>query len=88
MSFTAWITTDRSCLFTDLADVVILANDEAGNSTGDPIWSATTTQRYDGDSEVICNEARELLAAAGWTEVGGLDATAVGSGYVIDVEQG
>lgn len=85
-AFTAWLTTDPSALETGAIDVVVLANDEDGQSTGDPIWQAVTSVSHDSDDiEPAVKEAEELLADAGWRKVGGWEP--VGTGYIVDVER-
>lgn len=73
--FTAWLTTDTSCLDQACADVVVLRDELRGepddpnawSSTGDPLFTATTTvDAKDGDQADAMREAEELLQAAGW----------------------
>lgn len=73
--YTAWLTTDPSCLDQGCADVVVLADELRGesddrnawSSTGDPLFSAVTTvDARDGDYQDAEREAEDLLTAAGW----------------------
>jgi hypothetical protein len=87
-TYTAWITTDRSALDTDMCDVVILANDADGASVGDPIWKAVTTVSCAPgvrDDDELMQQAEALLAAAGWDTEGAPDG--VPTGYVINVSK-
>lgn len=96
--YTAWLTTDPTCLIGDLIDVTVLADtivtydvDADGDetpvweSTGGPLCQATTSvPAKDGDVGLAMCEARELLDEAGWRVIG--DWSAVNSGYVATVE--
>lgn len=82
--FTAWITTDATCLSGDFADVVVLANDHNGSSTGDSLFSAETTMRHDADdNDGLFEEARVLLVNAGWSLDG--EWRGVQTGYIVNV---
>lgn len=92
--FTAWITTDPSCLETEFADVVVLRDElrgepddpDAWSSTGDPLFSATTSIRADDDRDNdVVREARELLESAGWELTEDWTATGTGTGYIATV---
>lgn len=92
--FTAWLTTDRSCLAGEFCDVSVLADEEIGERDGRPVWASTdrrvfhaeTTARHDADTdEEAVRQATELLGAAGWRTVG--DWRAVPSGSVATVER-
>lgn len=91
--FTAWITTDTSCLVGDNADVVVLRDElrgepddpDAWSSTGDPLFSSVTAIRADdGDNDEIIREARDLLESAGWELADG-NWEAVPTGYIATV---
>lgn len=85
-TYTAWITNDRSCLDSDLCDVVVLANDHHGASTGDPLWSAATTIAHDADdNDELVRQSKELLADAGWQTEGELES--VPTGYIVNVHK-
>lgn len=85
-TYTAWITTEPSALQGPMCDVVILANDEDGGSTGDPLWTALTTvpcaAAMRDDTELI-RQAKDLLLAAGWHQDGEVEDS--GSGYIVNV---
>lgn len=97
--FTAWLTTDRSCLAGDTCDVVVLPDDaisydvdDDGNetpiwsSTGDPILTVVTAvNAEDGDMDDAVKEAEALLNEAGWRTTGEWEG--VPTGYVITVER-
>ena len=99
--FTAWLTTDPSCLVGEPSDVTVLEDeiggyeiDQFGNETDTPIWTSTTTEHMtavttvsarDGDHDDALTEAEALLRAAGWATVG--DWEAVDTGYIITVER-
>lgn len=74
--FTAWLTTDTTCLDGDFADVVVLADELRGEpedrdpwtSTGNPLFQANTNvDARSGDADQATREAEDLLAEAGWT---------------------
>ena len=86
--FTAWLTTDTSCLDQACADVVVLRDELRGEpddrdawfSTGDPLFTgATTVDAKDGDYEDAQQEAEELLHAAGWALDGAWEPVATGA---------
>lgn len=90
--FTAWLTTDSSCLDQGCADVVVLRDELQGEpddrnawtSTGDPLMHAVTTvDAKDGDAVDAIREAGELLEAHGWERDG--DWEAVPTGYIATV---
>ncbi|TVL89794.1 hypothetical protein [Streptomyces sp. SAJ15] len=92
--FTAWLTTDRTCLEDDQCDVTVLADKIAGyefdsngfetntpvwTSVGDPLWYAKTSHTADeDDDQSALEEAEELLEKAGWRLVGGWEAVTTG----------
>lgn len=85
-AYTAWVTTDRSALATEMCDVVVLANDVDGASTGDPIWGVSTAvpcKPEDRDDDELIRQAKVLLAAAGWKTEGTWES--VPTGYIINV---
>lgn len=85
-TYTAWLTTDRSALSTDFCDVVILANDELGQSTGDPVWSGVTDVRYDATrADEALMAAAELLYDTEWYTAGPW--SVVPTGYAVRVRR-
>lgn len=92
--YTAWITTDTSCLDQDNADITVLRDEQLGadgdpngwSSTGDPVHYATTSiNARTGDHDDIVAEAKALLAAAEWDVTGTWEA--VPTGYTATVER-
>lgn len=96
--YTAWVTTDRTCLDSDFADVVVLRDKAAGTtvtdsgaevthwtSTGDPHFQQETTVRHDGDDEEIINAATDILEQVGW-EVVDDEWQPVDTGYITAVK--
>jgi hypothetical protein len=94
--FTAWITTDPSCVTTGHCDVIVLmdkitAYSEGPNgdeipeweSTGPEVFSAVTTIPCDGDHKAVIDECETLLNAAGWGTTS--DWEAVPTGYIATV---
>jgi hypothetical protein len=90
--FTAWLTTDSTCLDQSNADVSVLRDElrgepddpDAWSSTGDPLFHAITAMdARDGDHDDAKREAEDLLTKKGWT----LDGTwaPVPTGYVATV---
>ena len=86
--FTAWLTTDPTCLDQGCADVVVLRDELRGepddpnawSSTGDPLFSAATTvDAKDGDMEDAMREAVDLLETAGWKLDGNWEAVSTGA---------
>lgn len=86
--FTAWLTTDPTCLDQACADVVVLRDELRGeaddpnawSSTSDELFSAATTvDARDGDYEDAEREAKELLESAGWKLDGGWEAVPTGA---------
>ena len=86
--FTAWLTTDPTCLDQACADVVVLADELRGEpddrdawfSTGDPLFTATTTvDAKDGDQGDAIREAVDLLDAEGWRVDGKWEAVTTGA---------
>lgn len=84
-TYTAWLTTTYGELEGDLCDVSVLANDDNGASTGDPLYRAETTTRHDGDHDGLHEEVRVMLLSAGWTTHGTWEQVPTGS--VITVTQ-
>jgi hypothetical protein len=92
--FTAWLTTDTTCLDQGCADVTVLKDELHGepddpgawSSTGDPLhYAVTTVNAADGDHDDALSEAKALLATAGWRVVGSWEA--VPTGYTATVER-
>lgn len=99
--FTAWLTTDPTCLDGANSDVTVLADDIAGyksdsngfetdvpvwTSTGDPLTHAVTTvPAKGGDDGEAMREAADLLEARGWRTAG--DWETVPTGYIVTVER-
>lgn len=92
--FTAWITTDPTCLEGDNADVVVLRDENTGDqldrdgaetpvwsSTGDPLTHVVTSINVTTDDPWdgrLTAEAEDLLARAGWTVTGGWKSVSTG----------
>lgn len=94
--FTAWLTTDASCLEGDFCDVVVLADEEISEDNGKPAWSsvgtpvfrAETTVRHDADTyEGAEKQARELLEAAGWRVVGKWEGVPTGGTITVERDE-
>ncbi|MGW6912615.1 hypothetical protein ACWGB8_02135 [Kitasatospora sp. NPDC054939] len=92
--FTAWVTTDTSCLDQPNIDVDVLADTIHGYNASGPVWTSSTTTlthltttvpAADGDGDKALKEAKDLLAEAGWTLTGTWDA--VDTGFVATVER-
>lgn len=94
--YTAWLAVTRPTLDQDNIDVMVLEDEATGETeTGSPVWACkgeapaftgvTNVPAGDGDHKRAQDEARELLAGAGWTTVGAWDA--VDTGYVVTVER-
>ncbi|PBC72309.1 MULTISPECIES: hypothetical protein [unclassified Streptomyces] len=93
--FTAWLTTDASCLDQPNIDVTVLedeligdnpANDGAWSSQGDPLFHAVTgVPAADSSTGRAEKEAQSLLEAAGWTVEG--DWEPVPTGGVVTVSR-
>lgn len=97
--FTAWITTDPSCLEGPYADVVVIEDeifgyrlDENGDadhtkplweSTGEWVFHAPTAIRYDDDHDLMLKRAVEVLDTNGWSLTGHWEG--VTTGYVATV---
>lgn len=73
--FTAWLTTDPSCLDQGCADVVVLRDELRGEADDPNAWASTSDERFsaattvdakDGDAEDAMREAEQLLEAGGW----------------------
>lgn len=94
--FSAWITTDPTCLTTDYSDVSVLIDritgyreDDNGNevpdweSTGPEVFSAVTATPATDDDKDAIDQAEDLLRDAGWQ----ITSTwaAVPTGYVATV---
>lgn len=91
--FTAWLTTDPSCLDQACADVVVLADELRGEPDDPNAWASTTDQRFkavttvdakDGDHKDAMREATDLLESAGWSLDGAWEAN--DTGYIVTVE--
>lgn len=98
--FTAWLTTDRSCLEGDYCDVTVLADKQMGyesdrngfetdtpvwTSVGDPLFHAVTTARHDADTdEDATKQAQKLLESAGWRLAGDWDAVTTGCTVTVE----
>jgi hypothetical protein len=94
--FTAWITTDATCVTNGHCDVVVLIDEitaysEGPNgdeipeweSTGPEVFSAVTAIPCDGDHEDATGEAETLLNTAGWHRTS--DWEGVPTGYIATV---
>lgn len=94
--YTAWITTDRTCLTDDLCDVIVLTDKIIGYREGEdgretPVWQSTdpqvfggvTTVPTDGDHQEVISQAEALLDEAGWSRASDWEATA--TGYIATV---
>lgn len=90
--FTAWLTTDPTCLDQACADIVVLRDELRGEADDPNAWASTSDERFsaattvdakDGDDEDAIREAAELLEAAGWKLDGGWEA--VTTGYTVTV---
>ncbi|MEU0991240.1 hypothetical protein [Streptomyces sp. NPDC005953] len=93
--YTAWLTTDSTCLDGACSDVTVLADELSGHhhSTGEAQWvsagdpllhTVTTVSAKDGDDEQAMQEAQELLKASGWSVDGQWEA--VPTGFIIPVK--
>lgn len=95
--FTAWMVNDPSALDQACMDVTVLEDRLiGGDPKNDDDWSTdsskehafyavTTVDAVDGDGQDGCNEAEELLRAAGWETVGAWRAT--DNAYILTVER-
>lgn len=92
--FTAWLTTDSSCLAGDVCDVVVLEDELLGEADDPRAWASTSKEHFqvetsvdarDGEHADAIAEAGELLEAAGWRIVGCWEP--VGTGYTATVER-
>lgn len=91
--FTAWVTTDKSCLAGDNADVVVLRDELRGEPDDPNAWTSTSDEKFqavtsvpaDGDHDAIIREARTLLENAGWELDGDWDGVA--TGYIATVKR-
>lgn len=94
--FTAWITTDSSCLTSDYCDVSVLIDritgyrdDDNGQevpdweSTGPEVFSAVTATPASGDGKDAIDQAEDLLRDAGWQITS--DWEAVPTGFIATV---
>lgn len=97
--FTAWLVNAPSDLDGDNCDVTVLADeitsydtDEDGNET--PVWASnggrvfyalTGISARDGDIDEALQEAKQLLAAAGWRLAGAWEAA--DNAYLVTVER-
>lgn len=86
--FTAWLTTDPSCLDQACADVVVLRDELRGEADDPNAWASTDDERFsavttvdakDGDQVDAMREAVELLEAAGWKLDGEWEAVPTGA---------
>lgn len=85
MTFTAWLTTDRSATATDTCDVVVLKDDSTDPENWEHYHGTTTVDARTGDHDDAIKQAEDLLDDAGWRTVGTW--SAVPTGYVITVER-
>lgn len=95
MHFTAWLTTDTTCLDQPNADVVVLRDQHSGDpddktpwtSTGEaPVFHGVTrVDAKDGDFDAAIREAEALLHEAGWRTRGGWETVPTGS--IVTVER-
>lgn len=95
--FTAWLVNDPSALDQSCMDITILEDDLIGaNPEDDAAWSTdtskptafyavTTVDARNGDAQDGCDEAEDLMRAAGWRTVGKWDA--VDNAYIVTVEK-
>lgn len=95
--FTAWITTDATCLTSENCDVTVLIDQITGyregeygeevpewESTGPEVFSAvTTTPANGGDDQDAIDQAEDLLRDAGWQITSNWEA--VTTGYIATV---
>lgn len=94
--FTAWITTDATCLKTENSDVTVLVDQITGysegeygeevakwESTGPEVFSAVTTAPASGDDKDAIDQAEDLLRDAGWRITSTWEA--VPTGYIASV---
>lgn len=86
--FTAWLTTDPSCLDQGCADVVVLRDELRGEPDDPDAWASTSDERFrsattvdakDGDPEDAIREAEDLLKEAGWKLDGHWEAVTTGA---------
>jgi hypothetical protein len=86
--FTAWLTTDPSCLDQDYADVVVLADELRGEpndpnawaSTGDPLFhDVTEVHARDGEYADAERDAKKRLEDAGWKPQGPWESVPTGA---------
>lgn len=95
--FTAWLVNDTSCLDQDNCDITILQDQLiAGDPEDDHNWATdaskptafhaiTSVNAKNGDIDAALDEARTLMAAAGWQLVGGWEAA--DNAYTVTVEK-
>lgn len=97
--FTVWVTTDPSCLEGPYTDVTVIEDEIFGyrlDDNGDPdhtrplwessgewVFNAPTTIRYNADHDVMLKHALEVLDTNGW--IRDTPWQAVNSGYVATV---
>lgn len=90
--FTAWITSDPSCLDQPNMDVVVLADILVGEPDDDNAWTSTSDQQFTaatsvpadgGDIQAAICEVADLLTDAGWEITGGW--SDVPTGYIATV---
>lgn len=95
--FTAWLVNDPSALDQPCMDVAILEDQLIGMDPEDEsawatdsskptaFYAVTTVDARHGDAEDGCDQAEDLMRAAGWKTVGQWDT--VDNAYIVTVER-